>query len=174
MLPAARDREVRRVLIREDADGDAGLACLLALRVLRGGVGGLGSPTLGGDRVTAEVGEPVDRGSPIRLHEEGGLSLEVGDEVDDLLALLVVGKGRHAEVVLAGGEPRDDAVEGRDDDLDLEAHDPSKRLGEVGVHALDGLPVGADELVRRVVASEAMVSVPFDLMAGERPPRSCC
>ena len=34
------------------------------------------------------------------------------------------------------------AVEGRVDHLGLEAHHAGERLGEVGVHALDGLAVG--------------------------------
>ena len=84
------------------------------------------------------------------LHQQARAGGEVGDEVDRLLALLAVGEGREAEVVLARREARDDAGEVGLDDVDLQAQRLADRVGEVDVHADDRLVVRAEELVRRV------------------------
>src|SRR5579864_5812542 len=120
VIAAAREREIDAVLVRERRDSDGGLAGLLALRRLRRRIALLRRPLLDRDLVPAQVGERVDRGTARRLHVEGGAGGEVRDEVDDLLPRFRVGERRHAEVVLARLEARDDAVEGRVHDLDLD------------------------------------------------------
>ena len=92
----------------------------------------------------------LHRGSAVGFDEERLSGLRVGDEVDRLLALLGVRERGHAEVVLARGEPRDDAVEGLIRDNGLDAHQIRDRLRQVRVHADHRLAVGGDELVGRV------------------------
>ena len=87
-------------------------------------------------------------GLPLRRHErEAGV--EVVDEVDRLLALLLVDHRGEREVVAAGLEPADDAVEVGVLELELHAEHLAERLAEVGVEAEHGLVVGVEELHRR-------------------------
>ena len=89
------------------------------------------------------VGVALERG---QLRARG----EVGDHVDGLLPLGVVGERRHAQLVLLGRDARQDAVERAVLELGLEPELLRDGLAEVDVHADDRRAVGVDELVRRV------------------------
>ena len=84
--------------------------------------------------MSAEVGKRVDRRPTRRLDVEGGTRLEVGDEVDGLLALFRVRERRHPEIELSCGQAGDDAVEARVHELDLDSHDGAKSLAKIRVH----------------------------------------
>src|SRR5262249_50389367 len=86
-----------------------------------------------------------------RVGVERRSRFEVRDEVDGLFTPLRVRDRRHAEVVFACGDAGDDRAEGGVDHFDLEPHESGERLRQVRIHALDCLPVGAEELVRRVM-----------------------
>ena len=147
---AAGQGQVGAVLVREREHVHGRLAGLLALRALRLRVGLLGGSLLHRDGLAADVADARDVGAAGRLGEERLAGDEVVNEVDGLLALLGVGERRGADVVLARGEARDDAVERLVDDLDLEAHQGTQSVHQVGVHPHHGLAVGPDELVGRV------------------------
>ena len=85
------------------------------------------------------------------------------DEVDDLLARLGVAERGEPEVVLAGLEARDDGVERRIDEIGLQSHHARDGVAEIGAHALDGVAVGADELVRRISSVGCDGQGPFGL-----------
>ena len=147
LRPAARQRQVGTVLVREREDGDVGLAALLALHALGGRVGLLGRALLDRDGLAAQVGQAAHGCAARRLGDERRSRGEVIDEVDDLLAGLGVGERRRAHVVLARGQTGDDAVERLVDDLGLQPHDRGERLAQIRVHPDDGVAVGREELV---------------------------
>src|SRR4029453_179600 len=147
---AGDDRGRRLALVLVAVDGDLRVAGALAVLVALGQVLGLlHGRGLDGDLLAAGV-VGLDAGRVALLRPPLGAGVEVADHVDLLLALVVDGERRHAELVLAGLEARDDGVELGRLVLGLQAELGRDRVEQVDVPANDRLAVGVQELVRRV------------------------
>src|SRR4029453_16565686 len=161
LVLARHDRGRRLALVLVAVDGDGRLAGALARLLSLGQVLGLlDGRGLDGDLLAAGV-VGLDAGRVALLGPPLRAGIEVADHVDLLLALVVDGERRHAELVLAGLP------------LGLQAELGRDRVEQVDVPANDRLAVGVQELVRRVfrVDPDQDLAVGLDLVRHLGGPR---
>ncbi len=161
LCAAADDGEVGAVLVGEHRHRHGLLAGGHAFLALLGGVCGLGRAFFHGHGHAAQIGQPIDLGAALALDVERGARRHIADEVDDFFTLLGDGEGRHAHVVLARLQCRNDAVETGVDEIGLHAELLGDGLAQIDVGADDGLAVLGDEFHRRIggVGSDGQVAL---------------
>src|SRR5215216_248988 len=150
VVVARDDRGRRLALVLVAVDGEGRLAGALARRLPLGQVLGLlHGPGLDGHLLAAGVVGPDAVGVAL-LGPPLGAGVEVADHVDLLLALVVDGERRHADLVLARLDGRDELGELGRPELGLQAELGRDSREQVDVPADGRLAVGVEELVRRV------------------------